>query len=293
MGLLAATRKAVLAHVKQPARRPLFEFVLIDEGQDLDGECFELLCAISKHVTVCIDHKQQIYDHGSTEAEILSRLKLRKRNMTLLEAYRCCPYMVRLAAQFISDRTERDEFLLQRKTAQTNIETPLFYEAVDFEDEKRRLYEALKARQRMGERTAILVPLKKQVFGFAKGLNEAGFEVEAQDQPDFRNDKPKVLSYFSAKGLTFDSVLLPRLVSTSFPNMADERIERLLYVALSRARNWAMLSTTIDKELPALARIKALVGKGDITVQRASPFTQRSNVPDSIEESEGSVLDLL
>ena len=72
----------------------------------------------------------------------------------------------------------------------------------------------------MGERIGILVPLKKQVFGFAAGLKQAGFEVEAQDNPDFTNVKPKILSYHSAKGLTFDTVLLPRLVAASFLSRA-------------------------------------------------------------------------
>jgi superfamily I DNA/RNA helicase len=58
----AAVRKAVMARACQGS--PLFDFVLVDEAQDLDEEVFAFLARASRHVTVCLDHKQQIYDHG-------------------------------------------------------------------------------------------------------------------------------------------------------------------------------------------------------------------------------------
>jgi superfamily I DNA/RNA helicase len=74
----AAIRHAVLSKLREVAKshgnspkQALFEFVLVDEGQDLDEEAFELLRTVSKHVTVCMDHKQQIYDQGSNEQQIL------------------------------------------------------------------------------------------------------------------------------------------------------------------------------------------------------------------------------
>jgi superfamily I DNA/RNA helicase len=42
-----------------------FDFILVDEGQDLDEAAFALLKDLAPHVTVAMDHKQQIYDEGS------------------------------------------------------------------------------------------------------------------------------------------------------------------------------------------------------------------------------------
>jgi superfamily I DNA/RNA helicase len=61
---------------------------------------------------------------------------------------------------------------------------------------------------------------------------------------DFASDNPKVLTYHSAKGLTFDSVLLPRLVRSSFASVKEPRMERMLFVAISRATRWVYLSTS-------------------------------------------------
>ena len=46
---------------KDPSKHGLFDFILVDEGQDLDSVSFEILKRVSQHLTVCLDHKQQIY----------------------------------------------------------------------------------------------------------------------------------------------------------------------------------------------------------------------------------------
>ena len=89
---------------------PLYDFILVDEAQDLDEEAFSIFTHIAHHVTVTIDNKQQIYDKGSTEAEIVVKLGLRKRNINFIEAFRVCPYLVEVAAQLIPDAAEREAF---------------------------------------------------------------------------------------------------------------------------------------------------------------------------------------
>jgi superfamily I DNA/RNA helicase len=52
-----AIRARVHAHVL--ANKPnLYDFVVVDEGQDLDSEAFEVLRSVARHVTVAADRKQ-------------------------------------------------------------------------------------------------------------------------------------------------------------------------------------------------------------------------------------------
>jgi superfamily I DNA/RNA helicase len=167
----------------------------------------------------------------------------------------------------------RAEYLQQTRTAQTDIETPLLYRAAGFTDEKQMLIDMVKLRVQKGERVAVLLPLNKQVYGFAKGMREAGLDVETPDNLDFSSDIPKVITYHSVKGLTFDAVLMPRLTQNSFPRFSSERIERLLFVALTRATRWIYLST--DGMLPQLQRIESLVKEKRLTIKTpASPLTE-------------------
>jgi superfamily I DNA/RNA helicase len=243
----------------------------------LDEGAFTLFKRIARHVTVAIDNKQQIYDNGSTEAGIVFKLGLRQRNINFIEAFRICPYLVEVAAQLIPDPAEREAFRQQKRTVQTERETPLLYFARDFEDEKQMLYQMVRQRQLMNDRIAILFPQNRQVFGFAQGLKEVGIEVEVPKQGfgkgplpthDFTSSRPKLMAYHSAKGLTFDSVFMPRLVPASFKSVRPERIERLVFVGLTRAAKWAYFSTGLGEPLPLMEKLLPLERTRQLTVRR-------------------------
>ena len=273
-----AVRRAV--HEKTASgqvKLPLYDFILVDEGQDMDEEAFTLFTRIARHVTVAIDNKQQIYDNGSTEAGIVFKLGLRQRNINFIDAFRVCPYLVEVAAQLIPDPAEREAFRQQKRTVQTERQTPLLYFSRDFEDEKKMLYQMVRERQLMNDRIAILFPQNRQVFGFAKGLTEVGIEVEVPKQGfgksdlpthDFKSSRPKLMAYHSAKGLTFDSVFMPRLVPASFKNVRAERVERLVFVGLTRAAKWAYFSTSLGEPLPLVEKLLPLEKTRQLTVRR-------------------------
>ena len=243
----AAIRVAVAARLKaHPPEPKFYDFVMVDEGQDLDGPAFEILDAVASHVTACMDSKQQIYDRGSDEREILRSLGLKRRNVALLAAFRCCPYIARLAAQFVPDEEERETYLRQVRTVQSEREQPLLWIAASQAQEMDMLGDVLRTRLLRGERVGVLVPKKIVMKEIATALRRAGIDVETSDRMDFASDLPKVMPYHSAKGITLDSVLLPGLVAPNFHRYTPARIERLLFVAITRAQGWAYLSTLPD-----------------------------------------------
>ena len=288
----AAVRKEVHKRVK--AQKP-FDFVLVDEGQDLDSDAFALLNSLAPHITVAMDHKQQIYDEGCGETEIIRALGLRRSNLTLLDAFRCCPYVVRVASEFIEDPRDRAAFLNQSRTSQSEIQTPLLYEADGFEDERARLIEVLRERQIVDRTIGILFAQNRQVEGFAKGLREEGIPVETRKSGlNFASQVPKVLTIHSAKGLTFDSVLLPRLVSTSFSGRLEGMADRLLYVGITRATKWLYMSTVAGKSVSTLSRIRGLTGLTPpvVTLSRRVPaLTDKHNLGEPLAEDD--LLDIL
>ncbi len=273
-----AIRKAVFEHVRASSNgKPEYDFILVDEGQDLDPVSFETIKMISKHVTVCMDNNQRIYDSGAVESEVMRQLGLSKRNMSLLGAYRCCPYVIKMASRFIEDANEREIYVNQAKTDQTERQTPLLYYASGAEDAKKRMIEVIKARQAKGDRIGIFFYTNRHVYGYAKGLKEAGLDVEVQRAQDgtnyrpldFTSERPKVLTYHSAKGLTFDTVIMPQLIESSFPGRRSVSIERLMFVGISRATKWVFLSTYEDARFPMIDKILPLSKEGCLTVQHS------------------------
>ncbi len=84
---------------------------------------------------------------------------------------------------------------------------------------------------------------------------------------DFTTDKPKLMPYHSAKGLTFDTVVLPRLVPSAFGKMGVARIPKVLFVGITRATKWVYLSTVGNGSFAPLERLAAAASDGVLTIR--------------------------
>lgn len=257
----AAIRRGAYQAIEDKMAMPIFDAVLVDEAQDLDAEAIHALKRIARHVTVCMDGNQQLYDTGVSEPEALAGLGLTRHTAALLAAFRCNPMVTQLAANFVVDKRRREEFLRQAANPNMDRATPLLYLASSFEDEKARLIEMVRLRLSYGDSIAVLFPTKRQVHGFAAGFAEAGIQVgiSTHEEPiDFSTTLPKLMTYHQAKGLTFDSVFLPRMDSGSFRGAMQPRIDKLLFVGVSRAIKWVFMSGTNGRLIQPLVALAQL-----------------------------------
>ena len=268
--------------------KKILDFALVDEGQDLSPESFEILSLAARHVTVFADGMQQIFADGASEHHILKMLGIKKRNATLLAAYRNSPYVAQLASYFIADENKRSQYLSQINTHQQTKERPLCFVAGNFKDEMDRLAEIIRQRQLMNERVGVIVPTNQQLFGYSKGLQERGIEIEKTIPPkkpgspidfEFGNMTPKIATYHSAKGLTFDSVLLPRLINNSFQWINDDDLrKRLIFVGIARATQWVYISTETGREIADMNILRTAERNHHLTIQDGrTPPTKAPN----------------
>lgn len=267
----AAIRQAVHdAVVQRGAMRGAYEFVVVDEGQDLTVEAIEILAAVSRHVTVAMDGKQQLYDEGAAEVGLLKALGLTRQNVSLIAGFRCNPMVTALAAHFLPDGRQREEFKLQARNARGDRQKPLLLVAPDWQSERDRLAELMRLRFSQGESVGVLLPQRRLVFGYAKGFKELGIDVltDTREGIEFGDPRPKVLTYHEAKGLTFDSVFLPRLDTGAFTEHLLRRQLPLMFVGVSRAVRWACLSTLEAKMIPPVAEIVSHQVLDYVEVQR-------------------------
>lgn len=103
-------------------------------------------------------------------------------------------------------------------------------------------------------------------------------ELETQRELDFRTTKPKLITYYSAKGLTFDTVLMPMLVSDAAWKKMEPRATKLLFVGITRATRWVYLSSSNSEQLPALLRLLPLAERGDPAIQRGGKASQETPI---------------
>jgi len=285
-------RRSVLDRLK--TRRTLqksLDFILVDEGQDLSPQAFEIIALAARHVTVFADRMQQIFEQGAGEEQILTKMGIRKENATLLGAYRNSPYVAQLAAYFIPDAIRRRQYLSQISTHQLTRERPLCFIARNHNEEMDRMAEVIRQRQLLNERVGIIVPQNRLLHGFATAMQLRGIDIEKAVPPrrpgmpadfDFGNNLPKIAAYHSAKGLTFDSVLLPKITVGAFDNIRDSGLrQRMLFVGIARATQWVYLSTTRGMELGEFSLLEDAAAKNHLTIQdrKAPPVSPRMAQP--------------
>lgn len=259
----AVRRKArdLLAALKS---RPL-DVLLVDEAQDLDQVGLEILALASRHVTVALDSRQQLYGHGTDASAVAAALGVRGRPATILGAYRCTPYIVALAAAFIPDPDERSRFIDDNRMPGGPKEQPLLVTSPDDGTELQELAEALKQVAREGRSSLVLLPTNDRVEWAVAGLQASGLKVNDRQRLDFDGATPTVLTYHSAKGLTADAVFLPQLTREAFAGK-DDYAARLLFVGVTRATGWVWFGTRADDALPELALLEPLAGQALVKV---------------------------
>jgi len=273
-----AIRRRVLGLIR--GKRDLqnaLEFVLVDEGQDLSPEVYEIIHEAARHVTVFADPQQKIFEDGAEAGFIFDRLHVTAPQISILGAFRNAVYVAELAAHFIEDDEKRAQFLAQVSAAQRVKERPLCFVADSFDREMDRLAEVVRSRQVMNERIGIIVPTNRLLHGIGEGLAERGVTVEKAATKEkagkievtcsFTNLVPKIATFFMAKGLTFDSVLLPRLTAKAFYYINRERMKRMMFVGIARATQWVYLSTVKGTEFDEMAVLREAADKGHLTMQ--------------------------
>jgi superfamily I DNA/RNA helicase len=258
------------------------EFVLIDEGQDLSPETYEIIYEAARHVTVFADPQQKIFDDGAEAGFIFDRLHVTTPQVTILGAFRNAIYVAELAAHFIEDGQKRAQFLAQVSAAQRVKERPLCYVADSFDQEMDRLAEVIRSRQVLNERIGIIVPTNRLLHGLADGLAERGVTVEKAATKEiagkvevtcaFNNLVPKIATFFMAKGLTFDSVLLPRLTANAYDWTRREQLKRMMFVGIARATQWVYLSTVKGTEFDEMAVLREAAEQGHLTMQASGEW---------------------
>ncbi len=270
-------RCGILDKIEKSKNSCLYDCVLVDEGQDMAEEVYKILKIISKHVTVCMDDKQQIYDTGINKAKVEEILGIRRDEIrNINEAWRCSPYIVKLSSVFISNKDEREYFLKQNRKPLEEKQVPFVAFANSYDLTNAKMAELIKERMTLNESIAILAPKNKIVHGIGKSLKNLGIDVECDEKEiDFSTDKPKVMTYHKAKGLTFDSVFLPSLINTNFSRFNNSGVSRrMLFVGISRAVKWVYMDFTKGSGLIQIDELFKLQNTGDIHIEElVSPDT--------------------
>ena len=243
----------VLAEFENDKGPRLFRHVVIDEGQDFSPMMLKSLAVAipdDGSLTFFGDMAQQIY--GNRMSWRNAGIKV-QRVWEFEENYRNTRQIARLALA-IADMPSfnYDPDLVEPKSPTADGPLPAL---VSFSSDSEELEFVVAQARRLGQTGSVAI-LTRDRGGdektIAKELAEQGTRLH-RDLPKWPAG-PRIFygTYHSAKGLEFDSVLLPRMSSTHLPHPPDieafgvkdasTRDQHLIYVAVTRTRSNLILS---------------------------------------------------
>ncbi len=250
-----------------------WDYVLVDEVQDLKHEFFVDLSNRGAIVIAAGDMNQSIYDNTCPEYDIIEYLDLEVHRLNII--HRLSRNARQLAAPFCNDK---QGFMAASMGSAVELQ-PALVLANSYDEELAWLDEMSSTYARKGYQTAILLPNHQEVRYFLRNLCELHGEdssfvrdmVSGEWQVNYYNEinyglmnaglqfrylgngagnlrnyfnekKVLILTWHSVKGLDFGVTFLPFLTSERSIYAGNTPGENLFFVALTRAREQMYLS---------------------------------------------------
>ncbi len=265
-------RNEAVAIVRQGGWRGHWDYVFVDEAQDLSPAALALMaevCSGPEGLFFVADAKQSLYSRSYSWTSAHPRLQFRGRTAALKRNYRSTREIDQAAFSLL---VPEEGEVLEASASIHAGPLPILVTGVNPEQEVdwiirfvRQMARHLHLRQNAA---AVLVPGAAIGQALATSLKAAGMPATffAGRDLDLKADCLKVMTLYSAKGLEFPIVVVGGFYPGTYPDAGDfddadlfnERLRherRLLYVALTRAMRGLMLLVPKDCRHRALVEL--------------------------------------
>ncbi len=228
-----------------------FTHIVVDEAQDLTKAqilvLYNLVDKSTDSITFIADAAQRIYKSGFTWSEVGINVR-GGRSVELKKNYRNTVQIVQASLSLLDHEDEKEEFT-ELELVERNGDKPIIGYFENFNDQIEYLTELLAGINVHNFSVAVLHRRTAKLEILKQHFMNQGFQAEIitnRIYVDFNNDKIKISTMSSIKGLEFDYVFIIDLNEDVFPHpdgFTDENDEfhisterRLLYTCMTRAK---------------------------------------------------------
>ena len=237
----------------QDKQRPQADYVIVDEIQDFTrSEIEEFIRAARKCFFFFGDSAQSIYEGMPGKEEILSLKEISEltgvKISYLNSNYRLPKSVARITQNYVNPDPDAEPYSDAMYQSKENG-LPYIVKFPGEEAQNQAIIDLIKAKDY--KNTGILVPDNDQVMALRNFFKARDFPCETKynatendprnlNELDFTSSKPKILTFHSAKGVQFETVILPY-----FGEKTKSGSAKSLYVAMTRTyRNLYVFYTT-------------------------------------------------
>ena len=241
---------------KHKLKMPKADYIIVDEIQDFTKEEIqEFIDAARMHYLFFGDTAQSIYrQYGKQTMTIAQIAKMTGLNtLQLFNNYRLPRPVAKITQNYVGvDVQEYKEKVYQNK----ETELPHF---VHLNTEQEQIDTLLKlVKDNEGRNIGILLPNNPEVIRISQEFSNNNVDCEFKynkgdndfdyvDNLNFKTTLPKIMTYYSAKGLQFDMVILPM-----YNGANDDESKKALYVAMTRTMHSLYVLYSTPTLLPPL-----------------------------------------
>lgn len=224
------------------ARKPKFDLLFLDEAGQFDPLDVAFMSRMARHFTLNIA-TDAAWDNVALDV-LLSALGCEKADVMLDSNRQRNPLIEELCSMLSGIPIPE-----MRAIDDSAKESLTYYHASDFSSEVAHLAEVLRERMYRNEDIGILVPNRQIRLAVRDALQSHGIQAQAHEEtqsrcgPDFSNNRPKVLTFGAARGLTFDTIVLPCLDPRNFRGFEHDEVPLVLAEAAKRAAAWVYMSS--------------------------------------------------
>ena len=216
--------------------------IIIDEGQDVDIEFYKAIKLVSKRVSVGADDAQKLYDVNINKASLL-KVFPENNQRELTRNFRNLFNIYNFARQFVPENPQtKDPNMLERlKSERPNGSVEIYVN--DSQNEINKIIKSIVQNQ-SGTNIGILLSNTSDVDKYSEILKGFNIEHSVYHSKLYFKEKRKteenllnilVTTFHSAKGLEFDTVVMP-----SFENASNDNRNQY-YVGSTRAREFLFI----------------------------------------------------
>ena len=256
---ISKTEKRFYYHWEwKDAHKPSADYIIVDEIQDFSrDEVEDFINAAKKCFFFFGDTAQSIYGGVKKALSISELSKMTGVKISYLNSnYRLPKPVAKITQEYVAiDANPYSEGIYQSK----ETELPRF---VQFDNETKQIDAIIDLinKKRM-RNVGILVPRNEQVLSLMKAFNDRDYICEYKYRPDnkrskvtldFTTEVPKLMTYHSAKGLQFETVILPFFEGA---NSDDKDMRKALYVAMTRTYRFLYVMYTGSTLQPPLDKV--------------------------------------
>ena len=207
-----------------------YEYIMVDEGQDLELNIYKLLKEITSNLSISADNAQRVYEHGAIEENIVEVVPNLKK-IELSQNFRNSFEIYNFAKEFVPNNPRANDSNMLEKFTRGEADKPYVYLVSTLN----RTFEVIKKiiENNQGLNIGVLSTDILTVNTYAKELSK-DYDISSytSNDKDVPNDLKNILvtTFKSSKGMEFDIVIMPQ-----FQFLKEEELNQY-YIGATRAK---------------------------------------------------------